>query len=169
EARAAIDGGLPYTHIGGALGEFALSGTRPLVVAGTHGKTTTTSLATWLLQGAGLEPGFLVGGIPANFDKSFRAAKRKLPVAGAPHAERPPFVIEGDEYDTAFFEKTAKFLHYRAEVAIVTSIEHDHVDIYPRFADYVGAFSRFVATVPETGLVVANAADPTVVEVVREH
>lgn len=171
EARAAIDGGLPYTHIAGALQEFVLGGARPLVVAGTHGKTTTTSLAAWLLEGSGREPGFLVGGIPANFDRSFRATKRhRLPLAGtgagAPDA-RPPFVIEGDEYDTAFFEKTAKFLHYRAEVAIVTSIEHDHVDIYPTMDAYVDAFRKFVASVPESGLVVANASDPVVVDVVQ--
>jgi UDP-N-acetylmuramate: L-alanyl-gamma-D-glutamyl-meso-diaminopimelate ligase len=169
EARAAIDGGIPYTHIAGALQEFVLKGTRPLVVAGTHGKTTTTSLAAWLLEGAGREPGFLVGGIPGNFEKSFRAPKkRRLPVAGEPErAAAAPFVIEGDEYDTAFFEKSAKFLHYRAEVAIVTSIEHDHVDIYPTEESYRDAFRSFVAGIPESGLVVANAADPAVVDVVR--
>ncbi|HVU05706.1 MAG TPA: Mur ligase family protein [Polyangiaceae bacterium] len=170
EARAAIDGKLPYTHIAGALQEFVLSGTRPLVVAGTHGKTTTTSLAAWLLEGAGLEPGFLVGGIPANFERSFRAPKRRrLPTVGAsPPSDRAPFVIEGDEYDTAFFEKTAKFLHYRAEVAIVTSVEHDHVDIYPTRESYEDAFRKFVAGLPENGLVVANAADETVVRIVTE-
>jgi UDP-N-acetylmuramate: L-alanyl-gamma-D-glutamyl-meso-diaminopimelate ligase len=168
EARAAIDGGIPYTHIAGALAEFALAGTRPLVVAGTHGKTTTTSLAAWLLERAGRDPGFLVGGIPANFTRSFRAAKRRrLPTVGLERAEKAPFVVEGDEYDTAFFEKTAKFLHYRAEVAIVTSIEHDHVDIYPTMESYVDAFRKFVAGVPADGLVVANAADPVVVDVVR--
>jgi UDP-N-acetylmuramate: L-alanyl-gamma-D-glutamyl-meso-diaminopimelate ligase len=169
EARAAIDGGIPYTHIAGALERFVLPGTRPLVVAGTHGKTTTTSMAAWLLEGAGREPGFLVGGIPSNFERSFRAPKRRrLPVAGeAEHPGGVPFVIEGDEYDTAFFEKTAKFLHYHAEVAIVTSIEHDHVDIYPTAASYEDAFRRFVAGIPESGLVVANAADRTVVEVVQ--
>ncbi len=170
EARAAIDGGLPYTHIAGALAEFVLGGTRPLVVAGTHGKTTTTSLCAWLLEAAGREPGFLVGGVPVNFTRSFRAPRKKrLPVAGGVSVDaRAPFVIEGDEYDTSFFEKTAKFLHYRAEVAIITSIEHDHVDIYPTMDAYRDAFRKFVATVPESGLVVANAADPVVVEVVRE-
>ncbi len=167
EARAAIDGGLRYTHIAGALAELVLGGTRPLVVAGTHGKTTTTALSAWLLEGAGRNPGFLVGGIPLNFRQSFRAPRRRLPVAGdTSAAERPPFVIEGDEYDTAFFEKTAKFLHYRAEVAIVTSIEHDHVDIYPTLAAYHDAFRRFVAQVPASGLIVANASDPVVVDIV---
>lgn len=175
EARAAIDGGLPYTHIAGALSEFVLPGARPLVVAGTHGKTTTTSLAAWLLEAAGRDPGFLIGGIPSNFDRSFRAARRRrLPLAGStprhaagepPEGERPPFVIEGDEYDTAFFEKTAKFLHYRAEVAIVTSIEHDHVDIYPTEESYEAAFTRFLSGIPDTGLIVANAADEAVVRI----
>jgi UDP-N-acetylmuramate: L-alanyl-gamma-D-glutamyl-meso-diaminopimelate ligase len=167
EARAAIDGGIPYTHIAGALSDLVLSGTRPLVVTGTHGKTTTSALAAWLLEGCGRKPGFLVGGIPANFAKSFRAPRRKLPLAADGGGDdRPPFVLEGDEYDTAFFEKTAKFLHYPAEVAIVTSIEHDHVDIYPTVEGYREAFRRFVARLPESGLVVANAADPVVVDIV---
>jgi UDP-N-acetylmuramate: L-alanyl-gamma-D-glutamyl-meso-diaminopimelate ligase len=167
EARAAIERGLPVTHIAGALARFVLAGTSPLVVAGTHGKTTTTALAAWLLDRTGFEPGFLIGGLPKGFDRSFRAppSVRKLPSAPRPE-RRAPFVIEGDEYDTAFFEKTAKFLHYAPEVAIVTSIEHDHVDIYPTLDAYLDAFRRFVALVPEHGLVVANGADPLVVDVV---
>jgi UDP-N-acetylmuramate: L-alanyl-gamma-D-glutamyl-meso-diaminopimelate ligase len=169
EARAAIDRGLSYTHVAGALARFALEQSSPLVVAGTHGKTTTTALAAWLLDQTGCTPGFLIGGLPKNFDKSFRApGPRRLnrPIAPGAPDRRSPFVIEGDEYDTAFFEKTAKFLHYRPEVAIVTSIEHDHVDIYPTLESYLAAFEKFVALVPEHGLVVANAADPLVVEVV---
>ncbi|HEX6277156.1 MAG TPA: Mur ligase family protein [Polyangiaceae bacterium] len=167
EARAAIERGLSVTHIAGALARFVLAGTSPLVVAGTHGKTTTTALAAWLLDRTGFEPGFLIGGLPKGFERSFRAppAVRKLPSAPRPE-RRAPFVIEGDEYDTAFFEKTAKFLHYAPEVAIVTSIEHDHVDIYPTLEAYLEAFRRFVALVPEHGLVVANGADPLVVDVV---
>jgi UDP-N-acetylmuramate: L-alanyl-gamma-D-glutamyl-meso-diaminopimelate ligase len=171
EARAAIDRGLSYTHVAGALGRFALEQASPLVVAGTHGKTTTTALAAWLLDQTGFAPGFLIGGLPKNFDKSFRAAgPRRLTGAIAPGApsRRSPFVIEGDEYDTAFFEKTAKFLHYRPEVAIVANIEHDHVDIYPTFESYLDAFEKFVALVPEHGLVVANAADRLVVDVVSK-
>jgi UDP-N-acetylmuramate: L-alanyl-gamma-D-glutamyl-meso-diaminopimelate ligase len=167
EARAAIERGLPVTHIAGALARFVLAGTSPLVVSGTHGKTTTTALAAWLLDRTGFEPGFLIGGLPKGFEKSFRAppAVRKLPSAPRPE-RRAPFVVEGDEYDTAFFEKTAKFLHYAPEVAIVTSIEHDHVDIYPTLDAYLEAFRRFVALVPEHGLIVANGADPLVVDVV---
>jgi UDP-N-acetylmuramate: L-alanyl-gamma-D-glutamyl-meso-diaminopimelate ligase len=168
EARAAIDGGLPYTHVAGALARFVLDQASPLVVAGTHGKTTTTALATFLLDQTGFSPGFLIGGLPKNFDKSFRSpGPRRLSTPSAP-ARRTPFVIEGDEYDTAFFEKTAKFLHYRPEVAIITSIEHDHVDIYPTLESYLDAFRKFVELVPESGLIVANAADALVVDVVSK-
>jgi UDP-N-acetylmuramate: L-alanyl-gamma-D-glutamyl-meso-diaminopimelate ligase len=171
EARAAIDGNLPYTHIAGALDRFVLQAASPLVVAGTHGKTTTSSLAAWLLDGAGFRPGFLIGGLPKNFPRSFRAPRheleRRLPTGDKP-LRRPPFVIEGDEYDTAFFEKTAKFLHYRAEVVILTSIEHDHVDIYPTLDNYLEAFHKLLGRLPESGLLVANAADPLVRRVVDE-
>lgn len=173
EARAALDGGLRYTSMPGALAELALAGTAPLVVAGTHGKTTTTAMAAYLLDAVGLAPGFLVGGLPKNFDTSFRAApadrrRKKLGLAGAVGPSRAvPFVVEGDEYDTAFFEKTPKFWHYRPEVAIVTSIEHDHVDIYPTEQSYFDAFREFVRRIPEHGLVVAAANDRHVVDVVR--
>jgi UDP-N-acetylmuramate: L-alanyl-gamma-D-glutamyl-meso-diaminopimelate ligase len=169
EARAAIDGGLEYTHIAGALARFALAGTSPLVVAGTHGKTTTTALATWLLDRTGFEPGFLIGGLPKGLPRSFRAAKTARKLNAPERPRRAPFVIEGDEYDTAFFEKTAKFLHYAPEVAIITSIEHDHVDIYPTLAAYLEAFRAFVRLVPEHGLIVANAADAEVVRAVEAN
>jgi UDP-N-acetylmuramate: L-alanyl-gamma-D-glutamyl-meso-diaminopimelate ligase len=170
EARAAIDGGLEVTHIAGALARFALAQTSPLVVAGTHGKTTTSALAAWLLEQTGFAPGFLIGGLPKGFARGFRAAKapRRLTSAERPE-RRAPFVVEGDEYDTAFFEKTAKFLHYAPEIAIVTSIEHDHVDIYPTLASYLEAFARFITLVPEQGLIVANAADADVVRLVERH
>jgi len=171
EVVAAIERGLRYTHIAGALGEFVLDTSSPLVVAGTHGKTTTTAMAAHLLDVCGFAPGFLIGGLPKNFPRSFRAAragKPRLSLGDRP-LRKAPFVIEGDEYDTAFFEKTAKFLHYRPEVAILTSIEHDHVDIYPDLDRYLDAFRKFVALLPEHGLIVANAADPHVVRVVEEH
>jgi UDP-N-acetylmuramate: L-alanyl-gamma-D-glutamyl-meso-diaminopimelate ligase len=171
EVVAVIERGLRYTHIAGALGDFVLSSCSPLVVAGTHGKTTTTAMAAHLLDACGFAPGFLIGGLPKNFPRSFRA-----PAAGKPRLSlgerplrKPPFVIEGDEYDTAFFEKSAKFLHYRPEVAILTSIEHDHIDVYPTLESYLEAFRKFVALVPEQGLIVANAADAQVVRVVDEH
>ena len=171
EVVAALARGLRYTHIAGALGEFVLDGCSPLVVAGTHGKTTTTAMAAHLLEACGFAPGFLIGGLPKNFPRSFRAAKASKPrlAMGDRPLRKPPFVIEGDEYDTAFFEKTAKFLHYRPDVAILTSIEHDHVDIYPDLESYLDAFRKFVALVPEDGLIVANANDEHVVRIVDGH
>ena len=169
EARAARASSVRTTTMSHALAELALEGTSPLVVAGTHGKTTTSAMCAWLLEACGFGPGFFIGGLPKNFATSARTARRAgLPLAGAPAAaRRVPFVVEGDEYDTAFFEKTPKFWHYRPEVAIVTSIEHDHVDVYPSEAGYFDAFRAFVARVPESGLIVASAHDPRIVEVVR--
>ena len=173
EARAAIDGGLRVTDMAHGLADLALRETSPLVVAGTHGKTTTTAMCAWLLHEARRDPGFLIGGLPKNFEESFRApGKRKLPVTDADRAgalRRTPFAVEGDEYDTAFFEKTPKFWHYLPEVAIVTSIEHDHVDIYPSFEKYLDAFAQFVARIPEHGLLVAAAADPHVARIVEAN
>ncbi len=182
EARAARDAGMHTTTMAHALAEHLLEGTSPLVVAGTHGKTTTSAIAAFLLHEAGRDPGFLIGGLPKNFDQSFRLpgppSARRLPLASPPVTpggtprppgtalRRAPFVVEGDEYDTAFFEKTPKFWHYRPEVAIVTSIEHDHIDIYPDEASYHAAFRGFIERVPERGLIVAAAADPAVVELV---
>ena len=185
EARAAIDGGLTVTTMPGALVEQVIApmGCSPLVVAGTHGKTTTSAMAAWLLDAAGKRPGFFIGGLPKNFDTGFRAPAppavaasgfrlqvtpdQDEPRAAFEHAEprfrRTPFVVEGDEYDTAFFEKTPKFWHYRAEVAIITSIEHDHIDIYPTETSYEEAFHEFVRRMPEIGLIVAAAHDPRVV------
>ncbi len=175
EARAAIDGGMTVRSMCHALAEQILDGTSPLVVAGTHGKTTTTALAAWLLSAAGKEPGFLVGGLPKNFPTSFQLpagfGAKRLPLAGGRKSDTlrsPAFVIEGDEYDTAFFEKTPKFWHYRPEVAILTSIEHDHVDIYPDEAAYLAAFHGFVERLPPHGLLVAYCGDARVVEVVNQ-
>jgi len=173
EARAAREGGLATTTMAHALAEHVLEGTSPLVVAGTHGKTTTSALAAFLLHEAGRDPGFLIGGIPKNFEQSFRLPDARgrdrrvsLVGPGARALRRAPFVVEGDEYDTAFFEKTPKFWHYRPEVAIVTSIEHDHIDVYPDEASYHAAFRGFVERVPERGLIVASASDPAVVDIV---
>ena len=179
EARAAIDGGMKYTDMAHALGDHVLDGASSVVIAGTHGKTTTTSMCAWLLHDAGKEPGFLVGGLPKNFDHSFRVPGKRgasLPIqqssgklTGTPAGRRTPFVVEGDEYDTAFFEKTPKFWHYRPEVAVITSLEHDHIDIYPTFEQYRDAFVKFVEAVPEHGLIIACAADERVVDVVGKH
>ncbi len=169
EARAAIDGGLAYTDMAHALGDRILPGRSPLVVAGTHGKTTTSAMSAYLLDRAGREPGFLIGGLPKDFPASYRLGRAHLRLVdrGGGDARRgPPFVVEGDEYDTAFFEKTPKCWHYKPEVAILTSIEHDHVDIYPTEAAYLDAFRGFVERVPPSGLIVAAAADRRVREVI---
>ncbi len=178
EARAAIDSGMKVSSMVDALVEHILIDTSSLVVGGTHGKTTTSAMCAWLLQHAGCAPGFLIGGLPKNFEQSFQlprgAPRRSLPL---PLVDEPtklvqratPFVIEGDEYDTAFFEKTPKFWHYRPEVAIITSIEHDHIDIYPDEASYLAAFAGFIERVPSDGLIVAFAGDAKVVRLVQQH
>jgi UDP-N-acetylmuramate: L-alanyl-gamma-D-glutamyl-meso-diaminopimelate ligase len=146
EARAAIDGGLRYASFPATLAELFLSKRESYVVAGTHGKTTTSTLLAYLLDRGGLDPGMLVGGIPRDFGESFRVGH-----------ENGPFVVEGDEYDSAFFEKTPKMWQYLPRAAIVTSIEHDHVDIYPDEASYIAAFEGFVDRIPEDGALVAWA------------
>lgn len=156
EASAAIAQGLAYRSFPKALGELFLSTRRSLVVAGTHGKTTTSTLTAYLLHAAGQSPSFLVGGIPRNFEESF--------ALGTGDA----FVVEGDEYDSAFFEKIPKFWSYQPWGAILTSLEHDHVDIYPTMESYRDAFRGFVARFPEDGLLVANAAEEEVVRVAKE-
>lgn len=169
QALFALENGIERLHLADALNRFVLPHTSSLVVAGTHGKTTTSSLCAHLLSATGFEPGFLIGGIPQSLGRGFRpAGKRLLQKANRPAQIRAtPFVLEGDEYDTAFWEKTAKFLHYRAEVAVITSIEHDHIDIYPTLDDYLGAFERFVSELPANGLLIAYAGDRHVVELAK--
>jgi len=156
EARAAIDGGIHYLSFPGALEELFLKDRVSFVVAGTHGKTTTSACLAYLLDAAGREPGFLIGGLPNDFPESFRAA-----------APGKPFVVEGDEYDSAFFEKTPKFWRYRPYIAAINAIEHDHIDIYPDLDSYRRAFSEFVVRIPDKGLLVAFAGDPLVRETAR--
>ena len=140
--------GLPCTSFPAALGAFFLAKKKSFVVAGTHGKTTTTALLAWLLESAGRKPSFLVGGITQNFGTSARSS------------EGDDFVIEGDEYDSAFFDKVAKFFHYMPKIAVVTSVEFDHADIYADMNAYEAAFERFVAMVPKDGLLFLCADDP---------
>ena len=151
EARAAIDGGLRYTSFPGLMEELFLTQRPGFVVAGTHGKTTTTALVSWLLTATGKRPGFLVGGIPKNFGESFALG-----------AEGAPFVIEGDEYDSAFFEKTPKFWRYRPWAAVLTSVEQDHIDIYPTMDAYRAAFRGFVERIPDEGILAGFAGDAEV-------
>ena len=129
------------------LGETVLTGREVLAVAGTHGKTTTTSLLAHLLESVGLAPGFLIGGVPGNFDVSARLGQGK------------PFVIEADEYDSAFFDKRSKFVHYRPRVAILNNLEYDHADIFPDVAAIQRQFHHLVRTVPGNGRLIVNAHD----------
>ena len=145
--EAILDAGLPYTSGPQWLAENVLQGRHVLAVAGTHGKTTTTSMLAWILEHAGLEPGFLVGGVPQNFGVSARLGRV------APGA---PFVIEADEYDTAFFDKRSKFVHYRPRTAILNNLEYDHADIFPDLAAIETQFHHLVRTVPSQGRLVVN-------------
>ncbi len=153
EARAAIEAGLALCSLPGALSSLVLRGRRALVVAGTHGKTTTSAMVVHILRSAGLDPGFLVGGRILGAESGAAAGSGEL------------FVIEGDEYDSAFFEKRAKFLGYQAHGLILTSVEHDHVDIYPTWGSYRRAFERLVTGMPASGRVVACADHEAVMEV----
>lgn len=154
EAQEAIRRGLQIVSMPGALATQVLSERTPLVVAGTHGKTTTSTMLAYLLRQTGADAGFFIGGIPLNFERSSRLG-----------AQGAPFVIEGDEYDSAFFEKVPKFWSYRPAAAILTSVEYDHVDIYPDADAYVAAFRKFVKLVPPGGWLFAWAGDPLVREV----
>jgi UDP-N-acetylmuramate: L-alanyl-gamma-D-glutamyl-meso-diaminopimelate ligase len=155
EAQALLDSGIPYKSLPEAMGEFVIEDRESVVVCGTHGKTTTTSLMAWVLQNSGLEPGFMVGGIPLNFGQSFAIPKASY------------FVIEGDEYDTAFFAKVPKFMFYKPKHVILTSIEFDHADIYADMEDIRKSFRELMKLIPENGTLVYHAADPEVVEVAR--
>ena len=144
---------LPQMSFPAALGTFFLQARHSVVVTGTHGKTTTTALLGHVLAAAGRDPSFLVGGVARNYDASFR-------LGSGPH-----FVVEGDEYDTAYFDKGPKFLHYRPRTAILTSVEFDHADIFRDLAHYEAAFERFVRIIPADGCLVANAAHPSVLRI----
>ncbi|MFZ4551405.1 MAG: UDP-N-acetylmuramate:L-alanyl-gamma-D-glutamyl-meso-diaminopimelate ligase [Aquabacterium sp.] len=154
--EAILDAGLPYTSGPQWLSENVLQGRHVLAVAGTHGKTTTTSMLTWILEHVGMQPGFLVGGVPENFGVSAR-------LGCIDEASRPgsghPFVIEADEYDTAFFDKRSKFVHYRPRTAILNNLEFDHADIFADLAAIETQFHHLVRTVPKSGRLVVNARE----------
>lgn len=145
--EAILDRGLPYVSGPQWLAEHVLQGRWVLAVAGTHGKTTTTSMLAWLLEDAGLDPGFLVGGVPGNFGVSARLT------------DSPFFVIEADEYDTAFCDKRSKFVHYRPRTAILNNLEFDHADIFADLAAIETQFHHLVRTIPASGRILANAAE----------
>jgi UDP-N-acetylmuramate: L-alanyl-gamma-D-glutamyl-meso-diaminopimelate ligase len=141
---------IPYLSLPQALARFAMQGKKSIVISGTHGKTTTSTMAAWILEKAGMDPGFMIGGIPQNFHKGFNIGKGDY------------FVIEGDEYDTAFFDKGPKFLHYNPFITILTSIEFDHADIYRDLDHIKASFQKLVELIPGDGLLIANYDDPLV-------
>jgi UDP-N-acetylmuramate: L-alanyl-gamma-D-glutamyl-meso-diaminopimelate ligase len=148
------------------LAETVLHRHRVLAVAGTHGKTTTTSMLAWILDSADLQPGFLVGGVPLNFGISARISPRLLDAVSDQAAPvKPPFVIEADEYDTAFFDKRSKFVHYRPEIAILNNLEFDHADIFPDLAAIERQFHHLVRIVPGNGSLIVNADDQNLARV----
>jgi len=142
-----LNRGLPYISGPQWLAENVLRNRRVLAVAGTHGKTTTTAMLAWILEHAGFRPGFLIGGVPENFGISARIG------------DAPCFVIEADEYDTAFFDKRSKFVHYSPRTAILNNLEFDHADIFPDLAAIETQFHHLVRTVPANGLIVSNGGD----------
>ncbi|MGC3981638.1 MAG: UDP-N-acetylmuramate:L-alanyl-gamma-D-glutamyl-meso-diaminopimelate ligase [Steroidobacteraceae bacterium] len=153
--EALLNSGLPYTSGPEWLSRYVLAGRHVLAVAGTHGKTTTTSMLTWILEHSGRKPGFLVGGVPANFNVTARLGEGSC------------FVVEADEYDTAFFDKRAKFVHYRPRTAILNNLEHDHADIYPDVAAIQKQFHLLLRMVPGNGRLVVNGAESNLQQVIE--
>jgi len=158
-----LNQGLPYISGPQWLAENVLQGKWVLAVAGTHGKTTTSSMLAWILEYAGLAPGFLIGGVPENFGVSAR-----LPQTPAQDAKStsPFFVIEADEYDTAFFDKRSKFVHYRPRTAVLNNLEFDHADIFEDLSAIEKQFHHLVRTVPQQGLVVVNGKETSLQRVI---
>lgn len=156
EAQELLRLGIPYTSLPKAMGEFIIADKECINISGTHGKTTTTSLMAWVAEVCGEKPGFMIGGIPKNFSNSFRNPEKKY------------FVIEGDEYDTAFFDKVPKFIHYKPRHVILTSVEFDHADIYADLNAVKAAFRRLIQLVPPTGTLLACADDRNVMELFAE-
>src|SRR5271170_4529913 len=154
--EAMLDRGMAYTSGPQWLAEHVLFQKHVIAVAGTHGKTTTTAMLTWILEDAGLAPGFLIGGVPSNFNASARLGTGRF------------FAIEADEYDTAFFDKRAKFVHYRPRTAILNNLEYDHADIYPDVASIRRQFNQLLRTVPGSGRLIVNAQDAELAATLRE-
>src|SRR4026207_988670 len=150
EAETVLERKLRYCSLPELLKEFFIRGKRSLVVTGTHGKTTTTSLLTWIFEHNGKNPSYLIGGIPNNLHQ------------GARFTESEFFIIEGDEYDTAFFDKRSKFVHYLPEVVVINNIEFDHADIFDSVAAIQLSFKRLINIVPRNGLLLANGDEATV-------
>lgn len=156
EAQEVIKRGIPYLSMPQVLSEFFLATRTPVVIAGTHGKTTLSTLAAWLIDAAGGQPGFFIGGIGRNFN------------TGARIGHGPFFVVEGDEYDTAFFDKGPKFVHYRPRIVLLTSIEFDHADIYRNVDHLMESFTKLIRTIPPDGLLIACTDYETVRTVMQK-
>jgi len=155
EAQALLESDIPFASLPSAMGQLVIDRRHSIVVAGTHGKTTTTSLCAWIGDQLDLKPGFLIGGVPKNFDLSYRVP------------EGDWFVIEGDEYDTAFFDKVPKFIHYRPRSIILTSVEFDHADIYRDLEHVKEAFMMLLKLLPENGVLVTSAEDSNINDLLR--
>src|SRR6201993_4484507 len=156
EVEAVLNRKLFYLSLPEVLRNYFLRGKHNLVVTGTHGKTTTTALLAWIMEKAGRKPGFLIGGIPKNFGEGARLHDSKY------------FVIEGDEYDTSFFDKRSKFVHYLPELVIVNNIEFDHADIFKNLDEIKTSFRHLLRIVPQNGMVLVNGDDPNSVEVAKD-
>lgn len=155
ELEAALEQKLYYLSLPETLKEFCLRGKHNIVVTGTHGKTTTTSMVAWIFEATGQSPGYMIGGIPGNLGQGAALGKGKH------------FVVEGDEYDTAYFDKRSKFLHYLPELLIINNIEFDHADIFENLDQIKLSFRRLVNIVPKNGMILVNADDPNSLEVVK--
>lgn len=153
EIEEILDRHIPYLSLPDALREFIIRGKKSIVVTGTHGKTTTTSLLSWIFSVASRDPGFMIGGIPLNFNRGFQLG------------QGDEFIIEGDEYDSAFFDKAAKFLRYLPDVGIINTVEFDHADIYNSLDEIKTAFKRFVNLIPRSGLLCVCADSQNAMEV----
>src|SRR5438477_5125599 len=156
EVEAVLNRKLFYLSLPEVLKNYFLRGKHNLVVTGTHGKTTTTSLLTWIMEKGGCKPGYLIVGIPKNLGQGARLNDSKY------------FVIEGDEYDTAFFDKRSKFIHYLPELVVVNNIEFDHADIFGSLEEIKLSFRRLLNIVPQNGMVLLNSDDPNCVEVAKD-
>ncbi len=156
EAQALLASNIPYTSLPKAMGELVIAERNSIVVSGTHGKTTTTSMLSYMAEVLGLNPGFFVGGIPLNYGKSFKKA------------EGDYFVIEGDEYDTAFFDKVPKFIYYKPKYVILTGIEFDHADIYSSLEQILAEFTKLLKLIPSDGILIYNGDCPNIQKIIAQ-
>ncbi len=161
EAVALLESDIPYTSLPRALADFVIEDRQSVVISGTHGKTTTTAIMAWIAQVCGKKAGYLIGGIPQNFSRSFKNPEESS-------GERDYFIIEGDEYDTAFFDKVPKFKHYKPRHVILTGVEFDHADIYDNLEDVLKAFRLLMGLIPEDGHLVYNGEDSNIKSILPE-